>query len=73
MKLRTPLVDLSAAHLPGGGNTESQFPVPAGLRARSRWRKMWPEVGSRREQRIERALRPRGLGLDFASDAAGPP
>lgn len=57
----------------GAGVTASQYPVPAVPGALSRWRKMQAEVGRRWEQRIAGELRPRGLGLGFASDAAGPP
>lgn len=53
--------------------TESKFPVPAVPGAESRWRKMRPADGIRWERRIDWGLRPRGPGLEFASDAAEPP
>lgn len=73
---RTPLVEFPSVHsrLPeGAGMTATEFPVPVVPGAGSRWGEMYPEAGSRQEPRVEWELPPSGPGLEFASDAAGPP
>lgn len=74
--LRTPLVEFPTVHSrppEGAGMTAAAFPVPVVQGAGSRWGEMYTEAGSRQEPWIEWEVRPSGPGLEFASDAAGPP